>query len=109
MKVGDMITFREWAVDGKFKYPLDFSTDADIHQSMDCVEITGEPVSNDFYQQVSLRAKSLYEGTCEWNMQFKSADEKDIVDIKFVVSPFIITYESETSYTVKVGQEIIIP
>jgi hypothetical protein len=113
MKVGDMVTLREWAVDGKFKYPLDFSDTSEIQASMNCVQAIAMH-SDDLYQQVSLKAKET-DADCTWDFDLKSADGTEKISLTFVVKyeepegPITIVYDSGvTEINVKVGQEIIV-
>jgi hypothetical protein len=85
MEEGDSVTFREWAVDGKFNYPFDFTTHhyVAVHSPMQCVSFAGAFHRDDVYQQFTLVASTP---GCTWEFKIRSADEKDTLHIKFVVT-----------------------
>jgi hypothetical protein len=89
MRSGDMVTFRQWSVDNKFKYPIDFSDPA-LAASVACVELHGTPFGNDLYMQFSLKALDVLAGTneCNWTFEFKDPENGDFLRLNFHVKPF---------------------
>jgi hypothetical protein len=91
-----MITFRQWAVDGKFKYPIDF-TDPALAASVACVGLHGTPFGNELYQQFSLKALDIAADApdCTWTFEFKDPENGDFLRLNFVVKDFTgpITFE----------------
>jgi hypothetical protein len=56
------VTFRQWAVGGVFQYHLNFD-----EITPQCLELIGEPIANEYYEQFSLKA---IESNCRWSYTF---------------------------------------
>lgn len=89
MEVGnenmDKVTLRQWAdpATGDFPYLLDTSA-----VTLECLEALGEPFSNEYYQQVSLKA---IQANCRWSYTLVNPttpdDEGMQVTFEFIVMP----------------------
>jgi hypothetical protein len=79
MKKDNAITLREWAVDGTFKYNVDTSA-----VTLECLEAVSEPIKNEYYQQVSLKAISP---NCRWSYKLDHSDGVSHIAFDFIVWP----------------------
>jgi hypothetical protein len=79
LKTGDHITLREWAVGGTFKYNVDTKAVA-----LECLAAVSEPIKNEYYQQVSLKAITP---NCRWSYKLDHSDGVSHIAFNFIVWP----------------------
>jgi len=76
LNVGQLVTFREWAVEGKYAYSWT------IPSKMQCLDLVGEPYTGTYYQQIVLKAKTP---DCKLSTSFKKLDETSSLNFNFIV------------------------
>jgi hypothetical protein len=76
------VTLRQWADPATKEFPLYLNT-GDVN--LECIEAIGEPFSNEFYQQVILKAKTP---NCRWKYTLYNAEDSDQwISFEFIVMP----------------------
>jgi hypothetical protein len=55
----DSVTLRQWSVNGEFPFYLNTE-----EVQPECLELIGETISNEYYQQLSLKATTP---NCRWS------------------------------------------